>query len=88
MLQVASGSVCLEQLEQKILTDDDLIDILKTMPGIGPFSAANMLQHLGRYQRIACDSETVRHLKAHHEASQCTAANCAVIASEVIIQCS
>ncbi len=43
--------------------------------GVGPFTAANMLQLLGHYSRIPCDSETVRHLHKIHNLHDCTLAN-------------
>lgn len=43
--------------------------------GVGPFTAANMLQLLGHYSRIPCDSETVRHLHKVHRLQSCTLAN-------------
>ena len=43
--------------------------------GVGPFTAANMLQLLGHYSRIPCDSETVRHLHKVHRLQGCTLAN-------------
>lgn len=46
-----------------------------TQAGVGPFTAANMLQLLGHYSRIACDSETVRHLHKLHKLTACTMAN-------------
>ncbi len=42
---------------------------------MGPFTAANMLQLLGHYSRIPCDSETVRHLHKVHNLQSCTLAN-------------
>ena len=66
IVQVVNGEVCLEDLEDASLTDEEVLKKLKALPGMGPFSAANMLQLLGRYSRIACDSETVRHIRAHH----------------------
>lgn len=44
--------------------DDDVFGFLKTLPGIGPYAAGNIMQLLGRYSRLALDSESVRHGKA------------------------
>ena len=40
---------------------------LLPLSGMGPFTAANMLQLLGHYERIAADTETARHLKHRHK---------------------
>ena len=61
--QIDAGALIPEEMENVDLTNEEVYIKLKAFPGIGPFSAANMLQLLGRYERIACDSETVRHLK-------------------------
>lgn len=37
---------------------------LLALPGIGPYAAANVMQLLGRYSRVAIDTESVRHGKA------------------------
>ena len=49
--------------------------VLHGCTGVGPFTAANMLQLLGHYSRIPCDSETVRHLHKVHNLQSCTLAN-------------
>jgi len=43
--------------------DDDVFTFLVTLPGIGPYSAGNIMQLLGRYSRLALDTESVRHGK-------------------------
>ena len=44
----------------------DLQKALLRLAGMGPFTGANMLELLGRYERVPCDTETARHLaKAH-----------------------
>ena len=72
-----------EALDDSTISDEELLKKLISLPGIGPFSAANMLQLLGRYQKIACDSETVRHIKDYHKKSACTASNVEAIADKV-----
>lgn len=42
-------------------TDDDAYRFLLSLPGIGPYGAANIMQLLGRYSRLAIDTESVRH---------------------------
>lgn len=44
--------------------DDDVFEFLKTLPGIGPYAAGNIMQLLGRYSRLAIDTETFRHAKS------------------------
>eukprot|EP00913_Durusdinium_trenchii_P005953 g5565.t1 len=43
--------------------DEDVFQFLVTLPGIGPYAASNIMQLLGRYSRIALDTESVRHGK-------------------------
>jgi len=44
-------------------SDDECFKFLLTLPGIGPYAAGNIMQLLGRYSRLALDSESVRHGK-------------------------
>lgn len=48
-------------LEDPATSDDDVHAVLLTLPGIGPYAAANIMQLLGRYGRLPLDSESVRH---------------------------
>lgn len=41
--------------------DEEVFRYLKTLPGIGPYAAGNIMQLLGRYSRLAVDTESVRH---------------------------
>ena len=43
--------------------DDEVFGFLVTLPGIGPYAAGNIMQLLGRYSRLAIDTETIRHAK-------------------------
>ncbi|MFG0307181.1 MAG: hypothetical protein ACF8Q5_13300 [Phycisphaerales bacterium JB040] len=45
-------------------SDEECFGFLLTLPGIGPYAAGNIMQLLGRYSRLALDSESVRHGKA------------------------
>ncbi len=45
-------------------TDDDAFRFLLTLPGVGPYAAGNILQLLGRFSRLALDTESVRHGKS------------------------
>lgn len=44
-------------------SDDEAFKFLLTLPGIGPYAAGNIMQLLGRFSRLALDSESVRHGK-------------------------
>ncbi len=44
-------------------SDDEVFEFLKSLPGIGPYAAGNIMQLLGRYSRLAIDTETFRHAK-------------------------
>jgi len=59
----ASGDVDVERLEDAATSDDDVMSALLSLPGVGPYAAANVLQLLGRYSRLPVDSETIRHAK-------------------------
>lgn len=41
--------------------DDEVHAKLLSLPGIGPYAAANIMQLLGRYDRLPLDTESVRH---------------------------
>lgn len=44
-------------------SDDEVFGFLITLPGIGPYAAGNIMQLLGRFSRLAIDTETIRHAK-------------------------
>jgi 3-methyladenine DNA glycosylase/8-oxoguanine DNA glycosylase len=44
-------------------SDTDILNQLLTLPGIGPYAAANILQLLGRYEHLPIDTETHRHAR-------------------------
>jgi len=48
-------------LEDPATPADELHATLLSLPGIGPYAAANIMQLLGRYERLPLDSEAVRH---------------------------
>jgi len=55
-------------IDEAWLTDpatpsDDVFAFLKTLPGIGPYAAGNIMQLLGRYDRLAIDTESFRHAR-------------------------
>lgn len=61
---VAGGEVDPGWFENPGHSDDAVYEALLELPGIGPYSAANVLQLLGRYSRLPIDTETIRHGKA------------------------
>ncbi len=56
-----SGQIDEAWLSDPATSDDAAFAFLKTLPGIGPYAAANIMQLLGRYAFLAIDSETLRH---------------------------
>jgi 3-methyladenine DNA glycosylase/8-oxoguanine DNA glycosylase len=65
---VASGRLDLARFEDAARSPAELFDELLMIEGIGPYAAANILQLLGRYDRLAIDSETYRHFREVHRA--------------------
>lgn len=59
----ARGEIDQTWLESHATPDDDVFAFLVSLPGIGPYAAGNIMQLLGRYSRLAIDTETVRHGK-------------------------
>jgi 3-methyladenine DNA glycosylase/8-oxoguanine DNA glycosylase len=51
-------------LEDPAIGDDEVHALLLSLPGIGPYAAANIMQLLGRYGRLPLDTESVRHGRA------------------------
>lgn len=56
-----SGAIDVTWMEDPATPTNELREYLLELPGIGPYAAANMLQLLGRYELLPCDSESVRH---------------------------
>lgn len=50
-----------EWFENPANDDEHVYKRLLELPGIGPYAAGNMLQLLGRYSRLAIDTESLRH---------------------------
>lgn len=57
----ASGALDLARLEDPSTPDDDVYATLLDLPGVGPYAASNVMQLLGRYDRLPLDTESVRH---------------------------
>jgi len=63
---VESGRLDLAVFEGSDAATDDLAKALQSIHGIGAYAAANLCQLLGRYDRLAIDSETYRHFREVH----------------------
>lgn len=50
-------------LTDSATSDDEVFKFLITLPGIGPYAAGNIMQLIGRFSRLAIDSESIRHGK-------------------------
>ena len=57
----ADGRLHDGMFEDPSLTTGELFDRLRRVHGVGPYAAGNLCQLLGRYDRLAIDSETYRH---------------------------
>ncbi len=60
----AGGHVDEHWLTDPSVSDDEVFKFLISLPGIGPYAGGNIMQLLGRYSRLAVDTETIRHAKA------------------------
>lgn len=59
----AAGEIDEGWLADPGVTDEEVFRFLKGLPGLGPYSAANVMQLLGRYERLPIDTETMRHAR-------------------------
>ncbi|GAB4385492.1 MAG: hypothetical protein Kow0022_11560 [Phycisphaerales bacterium] len=57
------GGIDEEWLQAPQTPDEDVYRFLLTLPGVGPYAAGNIMQLLGRYSRLAVDSELLRHAR-------------------------
>lgn len=64
--QVVRGELDLAGFEDRDRSTDEVYADLLVMYGIGPYAAANLCQLLGRYDRLAIDTETYRHFRQFH----------------------
>ncbi len=58
------GHIDAAWLEHPDTPDEDVFVFLKSLPGIGPYAAANIMQLLGRFSRLPLDTESLRHARA------------------------
>jgi 3-methyladenine DNA glycosylase/8-oxoguanine DNA glycosylase len=63
---VAAGTLDLAGFENPARPTAEVDESLRAIYGIGPYAAANILQLLGRYDRLAVDTETYRHFRQEH----------------------
>jgi len=59
-----AGKIDETWLTNPATSDDDAFKFLLTLPGVGPYAGGNIMQLLGRYSRLALDTESVRHGKS------------------------
>ncbi|MEM7627055.1 MAG: endonuclease III domain-containing protein [Planctomycetota bacterium] len=64
---VADGELDLAWFESPERTSDELYDALLELHGIGPYAAANLCHLVGRYDKLAIDTETYRHFCLHYK---------------------
>ncbi|MAE61419.1 MAG: hypothetical protein CMJ49_08705 [Planctomycetaceae bacterium] len=64
---VRDRRIDLSAFDNPAATSDDLLAALRKIHGVGPYAAANILQHLGRYDQLAVDSETIRLFRDTHK---------------------
>jgi len=57
------GAIDEAWLTDPAIPDDEVFRFLVSLPGIGPYAAGNIMQLLGRFSRLAIDTETIRHAK-------------------------
>ncbi len=57
------GHVDEKWLTDPSVNDDDVFKFLISPPGVGPYAGGNIMQLLGRFSRLAVDTETIRHGK-------------------------
>ena len=55
------GSLSENDIAAPSRTSEEVYKDLLALPGVGPYAAANIMQLLGRYDRLALDTESVRH---------------------------
>jgi 3-methyladenine DNA glycosylase/8-oxoguanine DNA glycosylase len=60
-LAPSKGGIDQRWLEDPATPDDAMFKYLITLPGVGPYAAANIMQLLGRYRRLPLDTEAARH---------------------------
>lgn len=59
-----AGEIDQQWFEDPANDDDTVYKALLELPGVGPYAAGNLMQLLGRFSRLAIDTESYRHAKA------------------------
>jgi 3-methyladenine DNA glycosylase/8-oxoguanine DNA glycosylase len=54
--KVASGALAIEEWRRSTLPTEELFRMLRTVKGVGPYAAGNVLKLLGRYDYLGLDS--------------------------------
>lgn len=67
--EVHQGRLDLAWFERPGRTSDELYEALRAIHGFGDYAASNVLQLLDRFDRLAVDSETIRHFRQRHGGS-------------------
>lgn len=63
---VQDGAIDLTAFENPDLPTDELFKQLGGLKGVGDYAAGNLCMLLGRYDRLAIDTELIRHFKTHY----------------------
>lgn len=64
--RVADGDLDLAWFEEPQRTSDELYEAFLDLHGIGPYAAGNLCHLVGRYDKLAIDTETYRHFCLHY----------------------
>ena len=68
--RVAGGELDLDALDDPTRPTQELYEAFRALPGLGPYAAGNLCHLVGRYDRLAIDTETRRHFCLHHRAQR------------------
>ena len=68
--RVADGELDLDALDDPTRPTEELFDAFAALPGIGPYAAGNLCHLVGRYDRLAIDTETRRHFCLRQDADR------------------
>lgn len=63
---VADGSLDLASFEDPDCTSDEIYEQFLSIHGLGPYAAANLCHLVGRYDKLAIDTEAYRHFCLHY----------------------
>lgn len=86
---VERGDVALTSMEEtarNVSTVEEAEEVRQSLlkvPGIGPYSSKNLLQLMGIFREIPCDSETVRHFKHAYGKKGVSESNIAKVADDL-----